>query len=286
MNIFELTQDLKIILCKKKKEMDCYGTKLKTSFIMEEMPIITSSPIEGKLIENSPFNQNLENLPTWATLLKDYRGKQVKKSCNKNLTPKKDSIFSNPTNISNDNSSSHFEPIAEHMMRVTLTPNHKIRVISSSARKIYSHHNTPKKPNKIRQNNNETVRFIQEVLKSNKKLTVDEINLYETILKHHINPQQPLKKNDSLTELPDCGLWNLIEDEIGGLKLSPTSSRILKIRKQEQEKRLVSLAIAKRKSSSEIKKQISKQQIVAQEQVFILFHEYGSATCSYIISKN
>ena len=251
--------------------MDSYGTKFKTgppSFIMEEMPIITSSPIEGKLIENTAFNQKPDNLPTWGNLLKEYQITPDRRKYSKDGTPKKHSFFLSPPSTSSQNSSSTFEPIAEHLMRVALSPNHKVRVISSSARKIHSHHGTPK-PNKVKQKNHETVGFIKEMLKSKKVLTIDEINMYETILKRHIDQQQISKKNDSQTNSATCGLRNLIEDEIGALKLSPTSSRLLKMKNQEQEKRLVSLAITRRKSSSEIKRKISKQQTAAQEQVFV-----------------
>ena len=253
--------------------MDCYGTNLKTgpsSFIMEEMPIITSSPIEGKLIESSAFDQNLENLPTWTTLLRDYQRTPDRRKHDKNHTPTKRAIYRSYTTSCSEASSSLFEPIAEHMMRVALIPNHKIQVVSSSARRIHSHQNTPKKSSKVKQKNGETVESIKEKMRSNKVLTIDEINSYETILKRHIDQYQTSKKDDDLTDLADCGLWNLIEEEIGELNLSPTSSRVLKMKKREQEKRLISLAITKRKSSSDIKRQIVKQQTAAQEQVFII----------------
>lgn len=268
--------------------MECHGNlrdqlnTVPSSFIMEEMPIITSSPIEGKLIESSPFTQNNNvnnrDFLTWSALLDDYRRTP------KTKTRKKSTVIEQSPSASS--SSSSFKTIAEHEMRVLLTPNRKIHVLSSSARKIRPQLHTPKKSNneKISQ----SIGVLKEKIRSNEVMTIEEIDAYERILKRHIEQQQKAEEDEyfidqlgatKLSPVP-CrisktknnhknimNLQELIEDEIGAVDLSPSTSRILKMKNREQEKRLISLAITKRKSSSDIKRKIFQQQSAAQEQI-------------------
>ena len=58
-----------------------------------------------------------------------------------------------------------------------------------------------------------------------------------------------------------------IEKGIENLSLTPNSARILQTKWLQQEKRLVTLAISKRKSSAEIKQKIAHQKEIAKRQV-------------------
>ena len=189
--------------------MECHGNlrdqlnTVPSSFIMEEMPIITSSPIEGKLIESSPFTQNNNvnnrDFLTWSALLDDYRRTP------KTKTRKKSTVIEQSPSASS--SSSSFKTIAEHEMRVLLTPNRKIHVLSSSARKIRPQLHTPKKSNneKISQ----SIGVLKEKIRSNEVMTIEEIDAYERILKRHIEQQQKAEE-DEVRKLNSsyCGLFN------------------------------------------------------------------------------
>merc|ERR1712071_566965 len=104
--------------------------------------------------------------------------------------------------------------IAEHEMRVLLTPNRKIHVLSSSARKIRPQLHTPKKSNneKISQ----SIGVLKEKIRSNEVMTIEEIDAYERILKRHIEQQQKAEEDEYFI------------DQLGATKLSPVPCRISK----------------------------------------------------------
>ena len=257
--------------------LDRFQGKFKTgtaSFIMEEMPIVTSSPIEGRLIETSGFNQNLtENLPTWSALLKDYKGSPRRKSQTTVLPHRR--VLASQT-LSSDNTSTSFETIAEHKMRILVTPNRKMKIVSSSSRKNVQ--NSPKQSytrlNKEYQLHKDNEQYLKEVknikekLQLNKINTLEDVSMYEKILKDYISKKKSLVHEEVVpNEIANTALMNFVENELGNLQLSPSSSHILKLHQEEQEKRLIKLAIAKRRCSAEIRGRIKQQQLVAQQQV-------------------
>ena len=262
--------------------------------------LFTSSPIEGfRPIDNtaafSDCSPSFENLvdTTWSALLRGYKEPPT-------LTAQIDSKKKEEDVLKFDlsseqstctESSASFQPIAEHKMKVLLTPGNKIKILSNSSRKIHRP-TTPMKPSsysKLSQNyhqrfemeesdgseeEEESVHTIKQRLKTKENLTMQEVERYEKILTKHIS--QKKKKTVLETKLPTdippstdsaSVLMQFLEQQLGRLDLSPSSLRTLRIQNEEQEKRLISLSITKRKSAAEIKQRIEKQQATANQQV-------------------
>lgn len=260
--------------------------------------LFTSSPIEGTLADNATSFRNNGSLKvgnsTWSALLGEYKAppkeSTTKSECNR---PQESILNSSLTSDSRScltsSASSSYQPIAEHKMKILLTPGNKLKIHSNSSRKIYR----PKTPikslsySKLSHNyrqrfedeeseEEESVNTIKQKLKSKENLTMSEIERYEKILIKHIENKQK-KKVEALyhpaSNIPptaDSVLMQFLENQLGQLNLSPSSQRTLRMENEEQEKRLISLAITKRKSAAEIKNKIEKQQAVAKEQVFTL----------------
>lgn len=248
--------------------------------------IVTSSPIEKiskRLYGNeggySPDQR--ENSATWSALLRGYQTEENRKP------PE------SPPSISSDTfASSSLEPIAESHVRVLLTPNHKVRILSNSTRKL-PRKATPGRPSSSysrlskayrerfdepAQNvEKENIQAIKARLKSGREsLTLDEINRYERIVLDYVDRQQvapepslqPPKAGVSVPDsMVDSELMRFVENQLGRLDLTPGSVRQLRMQEQEQEKRLISLSIAKRRSAVEIKKKMEHQQVTAKQQV-------------------
>ena len=79
--------------------------------------------------------------------------------------------------------------------------------------------------------------------------------------------QLALKQKTEANEMMNSDVMKFIESEIGQVNLTPCSCRMLKMKQKEQDKRLVSLTLAKRKTAAEIKKELMKQHATAQKQV-------------------
>ena len=239
----------------------------------DEMPV-TSSPIEGKLIENPSFNNQItDKLSTWADLLGGFHHTEPKKKWK--LQP--DNTSGEPSTSCQDSSNtSYLEPIVKHKMRVVVTPNRKIQVVSSSRQKI-GEHQKMKSYSKLSKayrhhfqdtdDSNENIETIKEKLRSKEKLNVEDVERYEQILRNFISQQAEKKDNLEAKEILNSDVMNFIEKTAGEMILSPNTIRILKMKQQQQEKRLVSLAVAKRKSAAEIKRRISGQQALVRCQV-------------------
>jgi len=125
----------------------------------------------------------------------------------------------------------------------------------------------------------ENIQAIKARLKSGREsLTLDEINRYERIVLDYVDRQrqqavpepslQPPKAGVSFPDtMVDSELMRFVENQLGRLDLTPGSVRQLRMQEQEQEKRLISLSIAKRRSAVDIKKKIEHQQVTAKQQV-------------------
>ncbi len=250
--------------------------------------IVTSSPIEKisrRLYDNeggfSPDQR--DNSATWSALLHNYQTEENRKP------PE------SPPSISSDTyASSSLEPIAESHVRVLLTPNHKVRILSNSTRKL-PRKATPGRPSSsysllskaYRERfdepapnvEKENIQAIKARLKSGREsLTLDEINRYERIVLDYVDHQRQQAVPEPSLQPPTAGvsvpdtmvdseLMRFVENQLGRLDLTPGSVRQLRMQEQEQEKRLISLSIAKRRSAVDIKKKIEHQQVTAKQQV-------------------
>lgn len=247
------------------------------SAFFKDMPIVTSSPIEGKRGENSSpvifRHRQPEENRTWSELLFKY---------NKNRWEKDQEELAASSTTASDVTSSSYQPIAEHKMKVLLTPGKKIQVLSSTARKIAIRQPTPKKPNLYSKLNHqywqkfegeedkvdESFQTIKNKLKNTKKLSAEDILYYEKILKQFIEQSEAKKEKSSKAAfVEDSDLMKLIEKQLGRCNLSPRTVRMLEKESQDQEKRLIGLAVAKRKSVADIKKKISGQLMETKQQV-------------------
>ena len=122
------------------------------SAFFEDMPmIVTSSPIEGKrdegsslLVINKPMPSVRDN-PTWSELLDKFKSQTTMNESQTNDQVWQGEQQDSFLNSESDTSSS-YHPIAEHKMKLLLTPGHKFQVISSGARKTPYRYQTPKKP--------------------------------------------------------------------------------------------------------------------------------------------
>lgn len=249
--------------------------------------LFTSSPIEGKRNNDSP---NFGN-STWSALLGEYKAPQKESTTKTESNRKEEHILKCSLTSESSScltSSSSYQPIAEHKMKILLTPGNKIKILSNSSRKIHRP-KTPMKPlsySKLSQNyrqrfegveseEEESVDAIKQKMKSKENLTMSEVERFEKILIKHIENKQR-KKSEALSRsasnIPtaDSVLMQFLENQLGQLNLSPSSRRSLRMENEEQEKRLISLAITKRKSAAEIKQKIEKQQALAKEQVLTL----------------
>jgi hypothetical protein len=75
------------------------------------------------------------------------------------------------------------------------------------------------------------------------------------------------KEAYSRTPVEDSDLMRYVEDQIGLCNLSPKALRMLEKQSQHQEKRLIGLSIAKRKSAAEIQNKINSQLMETKQQV-------------------
>lgn len=259
------------------------------SAFFDDMPlIVTSSPIsEGKRGENtSPVTFRrppCEDNTTWSDLLGKFQSTSTRHHKSHN---KKEQVTLNDesTTIASDLTSSSYQPIAEHRMKILLTPGRKVQVLSSTARKIHLRQPTPKKPtsySKLSQQYrrkledeqdkpDESLQTIRTRLKSADNLSPEDIERYEKILRKAINQNEIKKEADSKADLVEnSDLMRLFESEVGRCNLSPTTVRMLGKHSQDQEKRLIGLTVLKRKSAAEIKKKINQQLVETKEQVNI-----------------
>lgn len=250
------------------------------SAFFDDMPmmIVTSSPIEGKQCENpsplpfrySPYGDN----PTWSELLCKFQTVRDRKNGKKQHISVVESTTDTET-------SSSYQPIAEHKMKILVTPGKKIQVLSSSARKTHFRNQTPKKPTsysvlsqqyrqKCADEDNESEESIQTIrnrIQNSEDLSVRDIERYERIVRKVVNQNQMKKEAYSRTPVEDSDLMRYVEDQIGLCNLSPKALRMLEKQSQHQEKRLIGLSIAKRKSAAEIQKKINSQLMETKQQV-------------------
>lgn len=248
------------------------------SAFFEDMPmIVTSSPIEGRRGENSsPLtfrNRKPEENRTWSELLCKYNKKQWVKSQAEQATS-----FTTASDVT----SSSYQPIAEHKMKVLLTPGKRMQVISSSAKKIQFRQPTPKKLNlysklnqqywqkfeSVEDKEDESIQTIKKKLKNTEELSAEDILRYENILRNFIKNRETKKEESSKAAcIENSDLMKLIEKQLGQCNLSPRTVRMLAKESQDQEKRLIGLAVVKRKSTAETKKRINGQLVETKQQV-------------------
>lgn len=242
-------------------------------FKNDELPV-TSSPIEGKFIDNPSFNkQFVAEIPTWAALLENYHHR--KKSQKVKIQPKLETNSHQASTVcSNGSNLSQMQPIAEHRMKVLVTPNRKIKVIASNGVNVRTERSPRKSYSKLNQAyrlrfeepecEDESIDTIRKMLKSKEQLTLKDVERYEKIvhscIDHRTNAKTP---PDSI----QSNAMQFIEKGIENLSLTPNSARILQTKWLQQEKRLVTLAISKRKSSAEIKQKIAHQKEIAKRQI-------------------
>jgi len=263
--------------------------------------LFTSSPIEGKRADNAAAFRDNGSLnvgnSTWSALLGAYKAPTKEPVTINEKNRKAENLLkcSLTSEASSCLTSSSYQPIAEHKMKILLTPGNKIKILSDSSRKIHRP-KTPMKPisysrlshnyrqrfeDEESEEEEESINTIKQKLKSKENLTMSEVERYEKILIKHIENKQKKKAEDlscpaSYVPPPttDSVLMQFLENQLGQLNLSPSSHRTLRMENEEQEKRLISLAITKRKSAAEIKQKIEKQQAVAKEQVLTLIFTY------------
>lgn len=243
----------------------------------DEIPI-TSSPIEGKPIKNVLFNNPITpGLPNWASLLSGYQ--QSPKNLSKKRTPLKYPRHTASETCSENHSysSSSFKPIAEQRTRVLVTPNRKIQILSRNGEKTGVDGAQMKSFSRLNQvyqlrfddseDSEENIEDVKEKLKSKQISSLEDIERCENVVRKHMEEQLALKQKTEENEIMNSHMMKFIESEIGQLNLSPRSCRMLKMKQKEQDKRLVSLTLARRKTAAEIKKELMKQQASAQKQV-------------------
>ena len=258
-----------------------------------DMPmIVTSSPIsDGKRVDNtSPVtfrHSTCEDNPTWSDLLGKFQSTSRRGTIR---CENKQNLTSNDESLTTESelTSSSYEPVAEHKMKILVTPGRKIQVLSSSARKLSLRQPTPKKPvsySKAQQlfrkkaeeqddESDESMQTIKTRLRSAENLSAEDIERYERILRRLVHKQNAIKKETNISKnslVEDSELMHFVESQIGQCDLSPRTVRILGKQSQEQEKKLISLAVLKRTSQTEIKKRINQQLLETKEQVRIHF---------------
>ena len=271
--------------------------------------LFTSSPIEGKRGDNAAAFRDNGSLnvgnSTWSALLGEYKAppKEPATRIESNRIEENLLKCSLTSEASSCLTSSSYQPIAEHKMKILLTPGNKIKILSNSSRKIHRP-KTPMKPlsysrlshtyrqrfeDEESEEEEESINTIKQKLKSKENLTMSEVERYEKILIKHIENKQKKKAEDLscpasyVPPTADSVLMQFLENQLGQLNLSPSSQRTLRMENEEQEKRLISLAITKRKSAAEIKQKIEKQQVVAKEQVLTLIFTYKRTIIIIII---
>lgn len=253
-----------------------HGFKNCGSAFFDDMPmIVTSSPIEGRRPENSTpvvhrsrRSPRGEHSPTWSQLLCRFQATSIESPVK---SSRKECIIVDDPSVDSERTSSSYEPIAEHKMKVLLTPGKKLHVLSSSSRKIKHRQATPGRPlsySKLNQEYrkrldseediDESIHTIKNKLKNADTLSLSDIAHYEQILLKLVNQKAQAFPNESLS-LKNPDLVQLIEKNIGECNPSPRTCRILKKTSLEQEKRLISLATVKRKTATEIKKKMNEQ---------------------------
>jgi len=108
--------------------------------------------------------------------------------------------------------------IAEHKMKILVTPGKKIQVLSSSARKTHFRNQTPKKPTsysvlsqqyrqKCADEDNESEESIQTIrnrIQNSEDLSVRDIERYERIVRKVVNQNQMKKEAFSRTPVVMC----------------------------------------------------------------------------------
>lgn len=250
------------------------------SAFFDDMPmmIVTSSPIEGKYCENPnplAYRYSSEDNPTWSELLGKFQTVSVRDEKKKHINVEES------VTTETDYTSSSYEPIAEHKMKILVNPGKKIQVLSSSARKTHFRNPTPKKPTSYSvlsqqyhkkcesedDESEESIQTIRKRIQNTEGLSVRDIDRYEKIVRKVINQNKMKKEACSRTLVEDSELMRFVEDQIGLCNLSPRTVRMLEKQSQDQEKRLIGLSVAKRKSAAEIQKKINGQLIETKQQV-------------------
>ena len=247
------------------------------SAFFDDMPmmIVTSSPIEGKQCENPSLlafrHSPSEDDPTWSELLRKFQTNSVRDEKKKYITVE--------DSVTTDKTSSSYEPIAEHKMKILVNPGKKIQVLSSSARKIHFRNPTPKKATpysvlsqqyhqKIEDNESEeSIQTIRKKIHNTEDMSIRDIERYEKIVRNVINQNKMKKEVYDRTLVEDSDLIRFVEDQIGLCNISPRTVRMLEKQSLDQEKRLITLSVAKRKSAAEIQKNINCQVIETKQQV-------------------
>ncbi|KAI9555352.1 hypothetical protein GHT06_017867 [Daphnia sinensis] len=266
------------------KQNSKHGLDNCESAFFDDLPlmIVTSSPIEGnrgdkkrsKPVRNPPCEDN----HTWSKLFATYqttsrKDQQMDKDCHLSLEE---------STISENTSSSSYQTIAEQKTKILLTPGKRFQVVSSSSRKIHLRNPTPKKPSLYMAANHqyshnceseeddeeESIQTIKSRLKNVDSLSARDIERYERILQKLVDTNN-MRKNVGVknSSVEDSDIMHFIEKNIGQCNLSPRTVRMLGKQSQEQEKRLIGLAVAKRKSANEIQKRINKQFLETKQQI-------------------
>ncbi|XP_057381705.1 uncharacterized protein LOC130704248 [Daphnia carinata] len=254
------------------------------SAFFDDLPlmIVTSSPIEGNRADKKSSkpakNQPCEDNHTWSKLFATYQTTSVKdKQMDKNGY-----ISLEESTTTENMSSSSYQTIAEQKTKILLTPGKRFQVVSSSSRKIHLRNPTPKKSSLYlaashqcghnseseEEDQEESLQTIKNRLKNVDSLSVKDIERYERILQKFVDTNNMSKDVGVKTfSLEDSDLMHFIEKNIGQCNLSPRTVRMLGRQSQEQEKRLIGLAVAKRKSANEIQKRINRQFLETKQQI-------------------
>lgn len=261
-----------------------HGLENCESAFFEDMPmIVTSSPIEGKRGENSTpvtFRRSRpEDNLRWSDLLLKFQKNLDTRNFERKADLRVHDESPRTVNCEITSSSCSYQPIAEHKMKILLTPGKKFQVLSSSARKIQLRQPTPKKPNSYSKLNHqyqqklqteESIETIKQKLKDAENMSEEDLHRYERVLKKYINQKETeLEACSEAALVEESDLMKLIEKQLGRCNLSPRTVRMLGKQNQDQEKRLIGLSVAKRKSAVDVKKKINEQLVETKQQVDI-----------------
>lgn len=261
-----------------------HGLRNCESAFFDDLPlmIVTSSPIEGnrgdKTSPKTVRYPPCEDYKTWSKLFSTYQTHSVKDKQKDHISTEESTSTENSTT-----SSLSYQRIAEQKTKILLTPGKRFQVISSSSRKIHLRNPTPKKTTlhsapsqqyhctseSEEEDAKESLQTIKSRLKDVKSLSVRDIDRYERILQKLVD-QNKRRKEAAVrkSSVQDSDLMRLIETEIGECNLSPRTIHVLEKQSREQEKRLICLAVAKRKSATDIQKRINGQLVETKRQVF------------------
>ncbi|KAK4022358.1 hypothetical protein OUZ56_007829 [Daphnia magna] len=219
----------------------------------------------------SAFFDDLPLMIVTSSPIERNRDKQMDKNCHLSLEE---------STTTENTSSSSYQTIAEQKTKILLTPGKRFQVVSSSSRKIHLRNQTPKKSSSAashqychnweseEEEEEESIQTIKNRLKNVENLSAKDIERYERILLKLVesnNMRKDVEVNNFSVE--NSNLMHFIKKNIGQCNLSPRTIRMLGKHSQEQEKRLIGLAVAKRKSATEIQKRINRQFLETKQQI-------------------